>query len=306
MSIRVKNLTKIFGEQKALDQVTFTANKGEILGFLGPNGAGKSTTMKIITGYLAHDYGDVEVADINVADDPIKVKSKVGYLPEHNPLYLEMYVREYLEFIGKLYGMSGSLLKSRIDEIVERCGLTREQNKKIEALSKGYRQRVGLGQALIHDPEILVLDEPTTGLDPNQILEIRELIRKSSQNKTVIFSSHIMQEVQALCDRVVVIDKGVIVADDKIDTLKSEKIEVATILLEFSEQILIDDLKLIEGVVSIEDLSANKYRIKATTKEDIRPLLFDYAASKSIKLLGLHQEEVTMENVFRELTKSKS
>ena len=306
MSIRVKNLTKIFGEQKALDQVTFSANKGEILGFLGPNGAGKSTTMKIITGYLAHDYGDVEVADINVADDPIKVKSKVGYLPEHNPLYLEMYVREYLEFIGKLYGMSGSSLKSRIDEIVEMCGLTREQNKKIEALSKGYRQRVGLGQALIHDPEILVLDEPTTGLDPNQILEIRELIRKSSLNKTVIFSSHIMQEVQALCDRVVVIDKGVIVADDKIDTLKSEKIEVATILLEFSEQILIDDLKLIEGVVSIEDLSANKYRIKATTKEDIRPLLFDYAASKSIKLLGLHQEEVTMENVFRELTKSKS
>ena len=306
MSIRVKNLTKIFGEQKALDQVTFSANKGEILGFLGPNGAGKSTTMKIITGYLAHDYGDVEVADINVADDPIKVKSKVGYLPEHNPLYLEMYVREYLEFIGKLYGMSGSSLKSRIDEIVEMCGLTREQNKKIEALSKGYRQRVGLGQALIHDPEILVLDEPTTGLDPNQILEIRELIRKSSLNKTVIFSSHIMQEVQALCDRVVVIDKGVIVADDKIDTLKSEKIEVATILLEFSEQILIDDLKLIEGVVSIEDLSANKYRIKATTKEDIRPLLFDYAASKSIKLLGLQQEEVTMENVFRELTKSKS
>lgn len=306
MSIRVNNLTKIFGEQKALDQVTFTANKGEILGFLGPNGAGKSTTMKIITGYLSFNSGEVEVAGINVAEDPIKVKSKVGYLPEHNPLYLEMYVREYLEFIGKIYGMYGSQLKSRIDEVVAMCGLTREQNKKIEALSKGYRQRVGLGQALIHDPEILVLDEPTTGLDPNQILEIRELIRQTSKDKTVIFSSHIMQEVQALCDRVVVIDKGIIVADDKIDTLKSEKIEVATLLLEFSESINMDDLKAMEGVISVDDLTSNKYRIKATTKEDIRPLLFDYASSKSIKLLGLQQEEVTMENVFRELTKSKS
>lgn len=306
MSIRVNNLTKIFGEQKALDQVTFTANKGEILGFLGPNGAGKSTTMKIITGYLAFNSGEVEVAGIDVAENPIRVKSKVGYLPEHNPLYLEMYVREYLEFIGKIYGMSGAPLKSRIDEIVEMCGLTREQNKKIEALSKGYRQRVGLGQALIHDPEILVLDEPTTGLDPNQILEIRELIRQTSKDKTVIFSSHIMQEVQALCDRVVVIDKGIIVADDKIDTLKSEKIEVATLLLEFSESINMDDLKAMEGVVSVDDLASNKYRIKATTKEDIRPLLFDYASSKSIKLLGLQQEEVTMENVFRELTKSKT
>lgn len=306
MSIRVKNLTKIFGEQKALDDVSFSASKGEILGFLGPNGAGKSTTMKIITGYLAFDEGEVKVGEINVTDNPLAVKAKVGYLPEHNPLYLEMYVREYLEFIGKVHGVKKTHLKERIDEVVDMCGLTREQNKKIEALSKGYRQRVGLAQALIHDPEILVLDEPTTGLDPNQIIEIRELIRKTSENKTVIFSSHIMQEVQALCDRVVVIDKGQIVADDKIESLKSEKVEVAILLLEFSKNIDIDEISVWDEILSIELISEHKYRIKATTKSDVRPLLFDYAASKSIKLLGLQQEEVTMENVFRELTKPKS
>ncbi len=305
MSIRVQHLTKTFGNQKALDQISFEANKGEILGFLGPNGAGKSTTMKIITGYLPPSEGEVEVCGLEVNEKAGEVKSRVGYLPEHNPLYLEMYVREYLSFIGHVHGLKGKKLAERVDEMISMCGLTREQNKKIEALSKGYRQRVGLAQALIHDPEVLVLDEPTTGLDPNQIVEIRELIKKSSESKTVIFSSHIMQEVQALCDRVVVIDRGNIVADDKIDQLKSEKVEVASIVLEFDNAVDDNELRGVEGVVSVETLEANKYLVKATTKKDIRPLLFDLASTKGYKLLGMQQQEVTMENVFQELTKSK-
>ncbi|MEQ8927214.1 MAG: gliding motility-associated ABC transporter ATP-binding subunit GldA [Fulvivirga sp.] len=306
MSIRVNKLTKYFGEQKALDEISFSASEGEIVGFLGPNGAGKSTTMKIATGYLPPDSGTVEVCGIDVAQRPLDVKKKVGYLPEHNPLYLDMYVREYLAFIGKLHSVKGGVLKSRINEVVEMCGLTREQNKLIGALSKGYRQRVGLAQALIHDPEVLVLDEPTTGLDPNQIIEIRNLIKNTSADKTVIFSSHIMQEVQALCDRVVVIDRGRIVADDKIEQLKSEKVEVVSLVLEFSEAPNFNELTAIEGVLSVEAISDLKYRVKATTTKDVRPLLFDFASEKSLKLLGLQQEEVTMENVFRELTNSKS
>ncbi|QSE97078.1 gliding motility-associated ABC transporter ATP-binding subunit GldA [Fulvivirga lutea] len=306
MSIRVNQLTKYFGEQKALDQISFSAGKGEIVGFLGPNGAGKSTTMKITTGYLPPDSGTVEVCGIDVEQNPLTVKKKVGYLPEHNPLYLDMYVREYLEFIGKVHKVSGNTLKGRINEVVEMCGLTREQNKLIGALSKGYRQRVGLAQALIHDPEVLVLDEPTTGLDPNQIIEIRNLIKNTSADKTVIFSSHIMQEVQALCDRVVVIDRGRIVADDKIEQLKSEKVEVVSLVLEFSSAPNSDELKAIDGVISIEPISDLKYRIKATTTNDVRPQLFDFASEKGLKLLGLQQEEVTMENVFRELTNTKS
>ncbi len=306
MSIRVQHLTKTFGNQKALDQISFEADKGEILGFLGPNGAGKSTTMKIITGYLPPSEGEVEVCGLDVNEKVGEVKSRVGYLPEHNPLYLEMYVREYLSFIGNVHGLKGKKLSERVDDMISMCGLTREQNKKIEALSKGYRQRVGLAQALIHDPEVLVLDEPTTGLDPNQIVEIRELIKKSSESKTVIFSSHIMQEVQALCDRVVVIDQGKIVADDKIDQLKSEKVEVVSIILEFDTAIDTEELKAIDGVISAEGLEANKYLVKATTDRDIRPLLFDLASAKGYKLLGMQQQEVTMENIFQELTKSKS
>lgn len=289
-----------------MDEISFSASEGEIVGFLGPNGAGKSTTMKIATGYLPPDSGTVEVCGIDVAQRPLDVKKKVGYLPEHNPLYLDMYVREYLAFIGKLHSVKGGVLKSRINEVVEMCGLTREQNKLIGALSKGYRQRVGLAQALIHDPEVLVLDEPTTGLDPNQIIEIRNLIKNTSADKTVIFSSHIMQEVQALCDRVVVIDRGRIVADDKIEQLKSEKVEVVSLVLEFSEAPNFNELTAIEGVLSVEAISDLKYRVKATTTKDVRPLLFDFASEKSLKLLGLQQEEVTMENVFRELTNSKS
>ncbi len=219
MSLQVQQLTKIYGAQRALDDISFSVRKGEIVGFLGPNGAGKSTTMKIATTYLPPTSGSVWVEGINVEHQPIEVKKMIGYLPEHNPLYLDMYVHEYLQFVGSVYGLRGTALRIRVRELVEMCGLVREQNKRIEALSKGYRQRVGLAQALIHNPQVLILDEPTSGLDPNQILEIRKLIKAISDNKTVIFSTHIMQEVQALCDRVIIINKGKIVADDSIENL---------------------------------------------------------------------------------------
>jgi ABC-2 type transport system ATP-binding protein len=306
MSIKVKNLTKIFGKQKAVDNISFEVGKGEILGFLGPNGAGKSTTMKIATCFLPPSEGEVKVCGYNVLDNPQEVKSKVGYLPENNPLYVEMYVREYLAFIGNVHGLKGKKLIARIDEMIRLCGLTREQNKKIETLSKGYRQRVGLAQALIHDPEVLILDEPTTGLDPNQIIEIRELIKKISNDKTVIFSTHIMQEVQALCDRVVVIDKGKIVANDQIENLKSKQVEVAIIIVEFSEEVEALIFEKIEGIISVENVTSAKLKIKAITKKDVRPLIFEYASQNGLTLLAMQQEEVTMENVFQELTKSKN
>lgn len=218
MSITVRNLTKLYGTKPAVNNISFSVAPGEVVGFLGPNGAGKSTTMKIMTGYLPPTEGSVMVCDQEVARQR-SVRKSIGYLPEHNPLYLDMYVHEFLHFIGKVYGIHGAELKRRVAETVERCGLTIEQNKKIEMLSKGYRQRVGLAQALLHDPQVLILDEPTTGLDPNQIVEIRQLIRSISTNKTVLFSTHIMQEVQALCHRAVIINKGEVVADDTIDNL---------------------------------------------------------------------------------------
>ncbi|MEI9918256.1 MAG: ATP-binding cassette domain-containing protein [Bacteroidota bacterium] len=218
MSITVRNLTKLYGTKPAVNNISFSVAPGEVVGFLGPNGAGKSTTMKIMTGYLPPTEGSVTVCDQEVSQQK-SVRKIIGYLPEHNPLYVDMYVHEFLHFIGKVYGIHGADLKRKVAETVERCGLTIEQNKKIEMLSKGYRQRVGLAQALLHDPQVLILDEPTTGLDPNQIVEIRQLIRSISANKTVLFSTHIMQEVQALCHRAVIINKGEVVADDTIDNL---------------------------------------------------------------------------------------
>ena len=303
MSIQVKNLTKVFGTQKAIDNISFNVREGEILGFLGPNGAGKSTTMKIATCYLPPDEGVVEVSGYNVVEQSKEVRKTIGYLPEHNPLYLEMYVREYLQFIGKLHGLRSTSMKSRIDEMIELCGLTREQNKRIEALSKGYRQRVGLAQALIHDPQVLILDEPTTGLDPNQIIEIRSLIKNISKNKTVIFSTHIMQEVQALCDRVVVINKGKIVANDAIDQLKTSQTKVAVINVEFAETIDVGRLEEIEGILTVELQLKNKYLIKANAETDVRPAIFKYASDNNYTLIGLQQQEITMENIFQELTK---
>ena len=220
MSIQVTNLTKVYGTQRAVDGISFSLKPGEIVGFLGPNGAGKSTTMKILTGYLNSTSGKAMVADFDVSQQPMPARKAIGYLPEHNPLYLDMYVREFLLFSGKLYGMRGAALKSRVEEMIALCGLEVEKRKKIGQLSKGYRQRVGLAQSFLHDPAVLILDEPTTGLDPNQIQEIRELIRTAGHNKTVLFSTHIMQEVEALCDRVIIINKGRVVSDSSLEALR--------------------------------------------------------------------------------------
>jgi len=220
MSIQVTNLAKVYGSQRAVDGISFTLRPGEIVGFLGPNGAGKSTTMKILTGYLKPSAGTARVADFDVTEQPMQSRRSIGYLPEHNPLYMDMYVREFLSFSGKLYGLSGDALKSRVNEMISLCGLEVEKHKKIGQLSKGYRQRVGLAQSFLHDPSVLILDEPTTGLDPNQILEIRELIRTAGKNKTVLFSTHIMQEVEALCDRVIIINKGKVVNDSSLQELR--------------------------------------------------------------------------------------
>lgn len=220
MSIKVQNLSKVYGAQRAVDNISFEVNKGEIIGFLGPNGAGKSTTMKILTGYIPATEGTAEVNGFDVKTSPLKVKAHIGYLPEHNPLYLDMYVKEFLDFAGSLYGLKGRTLQIKIDETIERVGLGLEKHKKIGQLSKGYRQRVGLAQALIHNPDVLILDEPTTGLDPNQLVEIRDLIKNVGKNKTVIFSTHIMQEVEAICDRVVIINRGKIVVDGTLSELK--------------------------------------------------------------------------------------
>lgn len=220
MSIKVQNLSKVYGTQRAVDNISFEVSKGEIIGFLGPNGAGKSTTMKILTGYIPATEGTAEVNGFNVQTSPMQVKSNIGYLPEHNPLYLDMYVKEFLDFAGSLYGLKGRTLQLKIDETIERVGLGLEKHKKIGQLSKGYRQRVGLAQALIHNPDVLILDEPTTGLDPNQLVEIRDLIKHVGKDKTVIFSTHIMQEVEAICDRVVIINRGKIVADSTLSEIK--------------------------------------------------------------------------------------
>jgi ABC-2 type transport system ATP-binding protein len=302
MSLIVENLTKIYEQQRAVNNVSFTVEPGEIVGFLGPNGAGKSTTMKIATTYLPPSSGRVIVGGFDVVSDPMAVKKITGYLPEHNPLYSDLFIHEYLSFIGKLYGLRGGVLRKRIAEIIELCGLTTEQNKKIESLSKGYRQRVGLAQALIHDPAVLILDEPTSGLDPNQLVEIRKLIRDISANKTVIFSTHIMQEVQALCERVVVIKRGEIVANDRLQNILSSKGNNNIVIVEFEAGVTKDDLENLPGVSEILPLTENRYRIVTDPATDIRPEIFRLAADKNLSLIGLKQEENSLENIFRELT----
>ncbi|MEM6522820.1 MAG: gliding motility-associated ABC transporter ATP-binding subunit GldA [Bacteroidota bacterium] len=303
MSILVKDLTKTYGTQNAVERISFEVNDGEIVGFLGPNGAGKSTTMKIATCYLPPTSGVVEVGGFDVVKNPNEVKKMIGYLPEHNPLYLDMFVREYLNFIGKIHGIRGAKLGARIAEIISLCGLTKEQNKKIGNLSKGYRQRVGLAQALLHDPKVLILDEPTTGLDPNQIIEIRNLIKSTGKDKTVLFSSHIMQEVQALCDRVVVINNGKLVANDEIDALKFDDSKRLIIKAEFSEQPSEPGLLEIDGIIKVKDLGECVFRLEVENSVDVRPAIFKYATDHGLMLLGLQQEEASMETVFQELTK---
>jgi ABC-2 type transport system ATP-binding protein len=303
MSITVKNLTKLYGQRAAVSDISFSVAPGEIVGFLGPNGAGKSTTMKIMTGYLPPTSGTVHLFDEEVSQQK-SVRRRIGYLPEHNPLYLDMFVHEFLTFVGKVYGLKGSDLKRRVREMVERCGLTVEQNKKIESLSKGYRQRVGLAQALIHDPSVLILDEPTTGLDPNQIVEIRQLIKSISSNKTVLFSTHIMQEVHALCDRAIVINKGQIVADDQIKNLLSKTAGVSTFIADFESPIVADDLRTIAGVTDVVAISELSFRVTSSTGADLRPELFRFAADRKLSLIGLRQEENSLESVFRDLTRN--
>ncbi|GAB2538352.1 gliding motility-associated ABC transporter ATP-binding subunit GldA [Rufibacter soli] len=305
MGIEIKDLTKLYGTQAAVDHVSFTVGTGEIVGFLGPNGAGKSTTMKIATCYLPPSSGTVLVNGFDVLEQPKEVRRQVGYLPEHNPLYLDMYVREYLHFVGKLHGLGNNQVKNRTDEMVNLCGLTRESHKKIGALSKGYRQRVGLAQALIHDPQVLILDEPTTGLDPNQIVEIRQLIKEVGQSKTVLFSTHIMQEVSALCDRVLIINQGKLVADSPVAELKNMGRQETRILAEFESEVHPESALLsLPGVERVEPAGPLKYRIVAGSQADLRSAIFRMAGEQGWPLVGLQQEENSLEKLFQELTKA--
>ena len=298
MSIVVENLTKNYAEQKAIDSINFEVKAGEILGFLGPNGAGKSTTMKILTGYIPQTSGKATVCGFDVKKKSMEVRKNIGYLPEHNPLYHEMYVKEFLSFIADLHKISNK--EKRIAEMVELTGLQIEQHKKIGQLSKGYRQRTGLAAALIHDPKVLILDEPTTGLDPNQIVEIRSLIKNIGENKTVILSTHIMQEVQAMCNRVVIINKGNIVADDKIENLQQINKEEKIFIVELGNELEKNEWKKIEGLKHATALGNNKWQLKSET--DIRNKVFDFAVKNNLSLLSLVEEKQSLEDVFRAFT----
>ncbi|MEO4007027.1 MULTISPECIES: gliding motility-associated ABC transporter ATP-binding subunit GldA [unclassified Flavobacterium] len=300
MSIEVLNISKNYGEQKALDSVTFSIKKGEIVGFLGPNGAGKSTLMKILTTFLDADQGTASVNGHDVITSAKAVQQSVGYLPEHNPLYLDLYVREYLAFNADVYKVA----KSRIDEVIALTGLTPESHKKIGALSKGYRQRVGLATALLHDPEVLILDEPTTGLDPNQLVEIRELIKNIGKNKTVFLSTHIMQEVEAICDRVIIINNGKIVTDKKLDSLMSEDNE-QVIEVEFDYQIEAQLIAKIPNLQSHRNVHDTIWELTFTTEKDMRPVVFDFAQENGLKTLQLNLKNKNLEAVFREMTQKK-
>src|SRR5450759_204711 len=302
MSIVVQDVTKFFGEQKALDNISFEVKTGEIVGFLGPNGAGKSTMMKIITGFIPASSGSVTVNGIPVESDNLEVKKQIGYLPENNPLYPEMYVREYLGFVASIY-KTGIPIKKQTDSIIELTGLAPEQNKKIGSLSKGYRQRVGLAQALIHNPAVLILDEATTGLDPNQIVEIRNLIKEAGKQKTVMLSTHIMQEVEAICDRVIIIDNGIIVADELKSNIYSKiKRPKQIIQVEFDKNILESSLAEITNISTVKNIRNNTWLIEAEGNEDIRPLIFNFAVKNNLTVLSLQKKESNLEDVFRQLT----
>ena len=299
MSIIVKNLSKIYGTQKALQEVSFEVNKGEILGFLGPNGAGKSTLMKILTGYIPQTNGDAKICNLDINENSLETRSKIGYLPEHNPLYLDMYVKEYLEFVANIYEVNHEY----INEIIEKTGLQKEQHKLIGSLSKGYRQRVGLAQALIHNPEVLILDEPTTGLDPNQLVEIRSLITEIGREKTVMLSTHIMQEVEAICDRVIIINKGQIVANKTIRELQKSKGNRKIITVEFDKKTEKNELMKIGNVLKALELKGNQYQVFSDSKFDLRPALFEFAVHNKLTVLQMNMEEQKLESIFQELTK---
>jgi ABC-2 type transport system ATP-binding protein len=304
MSVEVSNLSKQYGSQMAVDHIDFSAKKGEILGFLGPNGAGKSTTMKIITGYVAPTSGEAKVCGISVNEQPLEAAAKVGYLPEHNPLYLDMYVKEYLAFVAGLHKLNNP--SDRIQEMITITGLDREQKKKIGQLSKGYRQRVGLAQAMIHDPEVLILDEPTAGLDPNQLVEIRALIKSLGREKTVLFSTHIMQEVQALCDHVVIIDKGKIVANDTIDALEDTISGQIQITVQYAAEIPLSKIQSIPGVSQAKSLGNNRYTLSVKKQMDPRKQLFDLALNHQTFILEMKRSEFSVEQIFQKLTGGSS
>jgi len=299
MSIKVNNITKIYGTQKALNNISFEIGTNEIVGFLGPNGAGKSTMMKILTCYIPPTEGFATVCGFNTNDQSIEVRKQVGYLPEHNPLYLDMYVKEFLQFIGGLYKIKNP--NERVKEMIEATGLQAEQNKKIGALSKGYRQRVGLAQAMIHDPKVLIMDEPTTGLDPNQLEEIRSLIKKLGKQKTVMLSTHIMQEVEAVCDRVIIINKGEIVANDTTQTLQQNTTR-QIITVEFDKEVSVDTLRGINGVEDAILIEGKTWKIISDVEKDVRKELFNYAVKHTIGILTLNKEEQRLEDVFKALT----
>jgi ABC-2 type transport system ATP-binding protein len=300
MSVSVSNLTKIYGHQKAVDDISFALGNREIVGFLGPNGAGKSTTMKIITGYLAADSGTAVVNGIKVNKNPLDAKKQIGYLPEGNPLYYEMYVREYLEFIAGIHHLKLDV-KKRIEEVIDLTGLRIESNKKIGQLSKGYKQRVGLAAALIHDPKVLILDEPTTGLDPNQIVEIRQLIKDLGKNKTVLFSSHILQEVESICDRIIIINKGKIVADDTLTNLQSSNKNTHVVIVEFAGKINIELLKNLAGVERVEE-KENQYHMQTADPDKVKKLLLEFSLQNNLDILSLQGKSKSLEEVFRNLT----
>ncbi|HVA97866.1 MAG TPA: gliding motility-associated ABC transporter ATP-binding subunit GldA [Bacteroidia bacterium] len=300
MSIKVNNISKKYAEQLALDSVSFEINSGEIVGFLGPNGAGKSTMMKIITCFIPQTSGSATVCGFDINEQSMEVRKNVGYLAEQNPLYLDMYVKEYLGFIAGLHKLKN--VPQRIAEMIEITGLQIEQKKKIGALSKGYRQRVGLAQALIHDPKVLILDEPTTGLDPNQLAEIRQLIIKIGKEKTVMLSTHIMQEVEAVCDRVIIINKGKIVADKPTEQLQKTPESEQIITVEFDNKPAENSLQNIENVTNVTHLSGNIWQLSTHSAADIRPLIFQYAVKNNLTVLAMNKEERKLEDVFKELT----
>ena len=301
MSIAVKDLTKIYGEQKAINQISFHIPKGQIVGFLGPNGAGKSTTMKILTGFIPQSSGSAFICDIDVKEHPIEIKKRVGYLPESNPLYKEMYVKEYLHFAAKVHQVSNPM--QRVREMIGLTGLDIEQNKKIAQLSKGYKQRVGIAQAMIHNPEVLILDEPTSGLDPNQLVEIRNLIKSIGNEKTVLLSTHIMQEVEAMCERVIIINQGEIVADDNTNALKSNIQKTIVVVVEFKEEVNKNLLNNLSGVSKVEQNGKIFKIYSKDNKIDLRQQVFQFSVDHGFTILSLQQEEKDLESIFKTLTK---
>lgn len=304
MSVIVENLTKIYGEQHAVDNISFEAKKGEILGFLGPNGAGKSTTMKILTSFIPQSSGKATVCGFDVEKDAMELRKKIGYLPENNPLYKDMYVEEYLLFIAGLHKVSNK--KAAVEEMIERTGLSPERHKIINSLSRGYKQRVGLAQAMLHNPEVLILDEPTSGLDPNQLVDIRNLIKELGREKTVIFSSHIMQEVQALCDRVIIINKGKLVANDSIEDLRKKVAGETLITVQFLGNTNADALKKIKNIQSVKALSKNSYQLSSSSEADARPEIFKFAVDNNLVLLEMRSEISSIEDIFQKLTKENT